>query len=78
MTGVAVCTDSAFSAAALSLMWSLNWTRIGAATPTVRPSPMLIVARTTFLGFTVWNDPASGAGMLSVPAAVPLQVYVPS
>ena len=50
--------------------------RIGAATPTVRPSPMLSVPRICLLGGFVANVPASGTAVPSTPFALPPQVYV--
>ena len=39
---------------------AVNWSSIGAATPTVRPSPMLSVASTRARGSTVRSVPPSG------------------
>ena len=75
-TGAEVSTESACSAAARSATWPLNWMRIGAATPTVRPSPMLIVPRIFLLGGRVANVPASGTAVPSTAFALPPQVYV--
>src|SRR5690242_3700949 len=50
--------------------------RIGAATPTVRPSPMLMVPRIFVLGGRVAKVPASGTVVPSTPFALPPQVYV--
>ena len=44
------------------------------ATPTVRPSPMLIVPRTSGFGVTVATVPVSGVVEPSVPVAVPRQL----
>ena len=66
--------DNARSAAARSSMCPSNWMRIGAATPTVRPSPMFSVPRTFSFGVTVRNEPASGTAWPSVPVARPPQV----
>ena len=50
--------------------------RIGAPTPTVRPSPMLIVPRICLLGGFVANVPVSGTSLPSTAFAVPPQVNV--
>jgi hypothetical protein len=47
---------------------------MGAAIPTVRPSPMLIVPRTVFFGVSVVNLPCSDTVAPSRPMALPLHV----
>ena len=62
---------SARSTAARSSTWASNWISIGAATPTVRPSPMFTTPRTSFCGATVANVPSSGTALPFSPVAVP-------
>ena len=48
----------------------LNWIMMGAPTPTVWPSPIVVVALTSRFGATVRNSPATGAlppGPVTVP-----------
>ena len=55
MTGFDVVTERARSTAArlAAGIGRLNWIMIGAATPTVWPSPIVVVAVTYFFGETV-------------------------
>jgi hypothetical protein len=63
VTGCEVVTESARSTAArlASGTGRLNWIMIGAATPTVWPSPIVVVALTSRFGATVRNVPTTGA-----------------
>ena len=73
-TGRDVVTFNAFSTDALSSTFLSNWISIGAATPTVRSSPMFSVPRTVSCGFTVVTVPCTGTGWSSAPVARPDQV----
>ena len=73
-TGGEVWIVSARSTAARSATWPSNWIWIGAATPTVLPSPMFSTLCSWCAGTTVLKELSSGTEVPFSPVAVPDQV----
>lgn len=74
MTGADVVTVNARSIAARLATGTerLNWSMIGAATPTVWPSPIVVDADTHRFAPTVVNSPVTGVTP-PAPVAVPVK-----